>query len=240
MKCNLKFSGGRTKKVFPDESLYTDGATFPFLVLEAACSQTDKDMEKKVQHWTQGSKGHLRLICILKLRKIRESGNYQVLISIVMPEKVPDPTPEDPEHYHVEARYVLQDSEVYPTPSDDSFEVTLADVLPKKFRPEAGYQRARIPVRALLGPARRAVQARVEDDAKLKDSKRLPEEKELSSSPFDEHQEGSWLPLRCTSPDEEESVDTDVDGSGDDDDDPSFTIESQGSSKSSQDSNSSR
>ncbi|KAL8635337.1 MAG: hypothetical protein Q9226_009365 [Calogaya cf. arnoldii] len=116
------------KHAQPDGSLRVEGGVFPFLVAEIANSQTEFSLNKKVHHWTHGSRQHLKYI--LMFRIIGE----RVLLSIDRLEARATPTAANPHEYTMVADHMLVEEEIYPEHSDEYFTITLADVLPKQQR----------------------------------------------------------------------------------------------------------
>ncbi|KAL8910109.1 MAG: hypothetical protein Q9171_004570 [Xanthocarpia ochracea] len=123
----------RKRAIFaePGSSLYVPGARFPFLVIEAAVSQTDRSLRTKAHHWIQGNGGHLKILCLLQLRRTNGPEGYHAVVTIIRPRKVTEPTAKNPEHFCVEANHIFHEVEVFPTIPTGIFDMTLEDVLPK-------------------------------------------------------------------------------------------------------------
>ncbi|KAL9097647.1 MAG: hypothetical protein Q9163_006325 [Psora crenata] len=146
LACPLRLKRKGTKQFInqePDASLCLAGATFPFLVLEAAVSQSRASLEKKIQHWVQGSRWRLKIVCALQLEQ-DSTGQYRALATIIRPRKLPRPTDEKPNGYLVKSAYIVNREEVYPAVSEASFEITLADLLPKGTEPDPASSEDRI------------------------------------------------------------------------------------------------
>ena len=111
--------------------MYVPGARLPFLVIEAAVSQTDRSLRTKAHHWIQGNGGHLKILCLLQLRRATGPEGYRAVVTIIRPRKVPEPTAENPKHFRVDENHVFHEVEVFPTIPTGTFDVTLEDVLPK-------------------------------------------------------------------------------------------------------------
>lgn len=107
-----------------DGSLTFSKHKFPFLVLEACDSQHNKKFEKKIGYWIKGSKGHLKLLCVL--HKEGRPNGYRVLADVIRPGKVSVPG-----NYTSMHQYIHHMVEIYPRQPQESFAIFLDDVLPK-------------------------------------------------------------------------------------------------------------
>ncbi|KAL8913397.1 MAG: hypothetical protein Q9171_001776 [Xanthocarpia ochracea] len=131
--CKLKFSRRATRQrriQQPDSSLLTVGAKFPFLVVEVANSQTQKSVDKKVHWWVQGSKQHLKVIIVLRVKKKPDS--LYIYMDVIKPSVVSTFIPGHPNGFRVEKEYVLQNEEIYPGTSQTNFAIHYAEVLPRE------------------------------------------------------------------------------------------------------------
>ncbi|KAI4156786.1 MAG: hypothetical protein L6R39_001042 [Caloplaca ligustica] len=104
-------------------------ARHPFLIVEVGKTQTRPALEKKVWYWLQGSKQHVKIVCVFDL--VQTSMGYKVFADIVKPNAIPDPASGDPHMFRVEGDYVIRKAEVYPNLTDLSFDIYLSEVLPK-------------------------------------------------------------------------------------------------------------
>ena len=109
----------------------TTGAKFPFLVVEVANSQTQKSVDKKVFWWLQGSKQHLKLIIVLRVKKKKKPNSIHVYLDVIKPRIGSAYVPNHPDGFRVEKDYVLENVEVYPGTPQTNFAIHYADVLPR-------------------------------------------------------------------------------------------------------------
>ncbi|KAL9006057.1 MAG: hypothetical protein Q9188_001184 [Gyalolechia gomerana] len=127
-RCKLKFSDSSKKEsmeVEGDGSLTFSKHKFPFLVLEACDSQHNEKFEKKISYWIKGSKGHLKLLCVL--HKEGRPNGYRVLADVIRPAEVGVQG-----NYTSMRQYIHQMVEIYPRQPQESFDIFLDDVLPKQ------------------------------------------------------------------------------------------------------------
>lgn len=150
-----------------------------------ATFQTQKSLNEKIHHWLQGSKGHLKIICALQIEK---GQGYHVFISIIRPRVTLKLLEENPKNYLVEPHRILDRVEVFPTAAQASFDITIADMLPKGsvLDPSALDQRTTIKIRDFWRAACQAVNAAVE------------KERARSSSPYDTDQEAVSTPINSS------------------------------------------
>lgn len=131
--CKLKLSDKAQKKsciARPDSCLIVNGATFPFLVVEVANTETETSIQKKIHRWLQGSRLHVKLIVILRVRE--PNTNLRVIADVIKQRVTPSPVPGgNPENFVIGPNYLVKEAEIYPTKSEETFEVYLEDVLPK-------------------------------------------------------------------------------------------------------------
>ncbi|KAL9593368.1 MAG: hypothetical protein Q9219_007584 [cf. Caloplaca sp. 3 TL-2023] len=131
LRCKLKFPD-QTKTVRqPDSSVMVSGALLPFLVIEVAYTETDESIEGKIYDWTQGSKNHVRIIIVLRIRNL--ASNPHVLVDIIQPVKIANPTNSDPANFRVELQYAKSGIEVYPVQSQETFQIGLDQVMPRDY-----------------------------------------------------------------------------------------------------------
>ncbi|KAL8761744.1 MAG: hypothetical protein Q9184_002165 [Pyrenodesmia sp. 2 TL-2023] len=135
--CKLKLPRRQKVTCQPDASIGVPGSKLPFLILEAAVQQTDESLERKTHHWVQGCHGHIKIICLLRLRSAGPETNI-VLLDVIRPQKVSKPTQERPNHYEIEAKYLFKHLVIFPdTPDGLSFNITLGDMVPGGFKQSA-------------------------------------------------------------------------------------------------------
>ncbi|KAL8988635.1 MAG: hypothetical protein Q9177_002320 [Variospora cf. flavescens] len=131
--CKLKLSHKAQKRsciARPDSCLIVNGATFPFLVVEVANTETETSIQKKIHRWLQGSRLHVKLIVILRVRE--PNTNLRVIADVIKQRVTPSPIPGgNPENFVIGPNYLVKEAEIYPTKSKETFEVYLEDVLPK-------------------------------------------------------------------------------------------------------------
>ncbi|KAL9008944.1 MAG: hypothetical protein Q9180_009450 [Flavoplaca navasiana] len=142
------------RDVEPDGSLRIAGASFPFLIGEIGNTQNDESLNRKIHHWTYGSRSHLKFIIIFRI--IRKEPRC-VLISVDKLEREGRPTPENPNRFVTKATHVITDEEIYPKTSAETFDIALADILPEKANDNSAP--VTISLRSFGGAAMRAVQA---------------------------------------------------------------------------------
>lgn len=131
--CILKLSHKAQKQSYdaqPDSCLTVNGATLPFLVVEVANTETEKSIQKKVHYWLHGSRLHVKLIVILRVRG--PDTNLRVVADVIKQRVTPCPIPGgNPGNFVIGPNYLVKDAEIYPTKSKETFKVFLEDVLPK-------------------------------------------------------------------------------------------------------------
>ncbi|KAL8934312.1 MAG: hypothetical protein Q9211_005296 [Gyalolechia sp. 1 TL-2023] len=130
MLCTIRRKGKPDERLEPDESLHVTGASLPFLVVEIRHNQSRKDLRKKVHKYVQGSRGHLKIICILELE--RHNDGCQVFASVIKIEREDSPTEEKPTRYFMKPKTILYRVEVYPKRSSATFDIFFHEVLPKR------------------------------------------------------------------------------------------------------------
>ncbi|KAL8669494.1 MAG: hypothetical protein Q9168_005916 [Polycauliona sp. 1 TL-2023] len=129
----LKIRAGGEYKVThpePDQSIYVEGQSYPFLVMETANSQSQKELDFKVKQWTLGGHNHIKIIMTFKVLPHPTSG-HRVLASVMRLHKVAKPTPGDPLNYKMVPKFLVENEEIAPATSNASFEITRADILPR-------------------------------------------------------------------------------------------------------------
>ncbi|KAL8947965.1 MAG: hypothetical protein Q9222_005803 [Ikaeria aurantiellina] len=132
--CKLKFSKKaktKTRTVQPDSCLCVTGAALPFLVVEVANTETPKSVARKKHNWMQGSKDHVKILIILRIEQ--HPTGLRVYADVMKPQQVPSPTPENPNSFRINGQYIVQREEVFPTMSQESFEIHLTEVMPKSW-----------------------------------------------------------------------------------------------------------
>lgn len=104
----------------------------PFLVVEAAHSQTSKSVRKKVHYWLQGSKQHLKYIVNLRALNVHEpSTSVHMHAGVLKPRAVDANFPGHPLGFRVEKGYVLRNVEMYPREPNQKFPDSLLRGSPK-------------------------------------------------------------------------------------------------------------
>ncbi|KAI4251201.1 MAG: hypothetical protein LQ352_005004 [Teloschistes flavicans] len=144
--CKLKLSERRTKCYQPDSSLRfckRDAAnkklSFPFLIIEAAVSQTQTKLARKIHHWIQGSRGHLAYLCVLQLRESEGTTPTTVTATVIQPYTVQAPTSTNPAEWLMDSRTIVPEVEVYPRIPPESFTISLGDTSPKDLNLDPGF-----------------------------------------------------------------------------------------------------
>ncbi|KAL8655146.1 MAG: hypothetical protein Q9210_001056 [Variospora velana] len=131
--CKLKLSHKAQKQsciAQPDSCLIVKGAILPFLVVEVANTETELSIQKKIHRWLQGSRLHVKLIVILRVRE--PDTNLRVIADVIKQRVTPSPNPGgNPEKFVIEPNYLVKEAEIFPTKSKETFKVYLEDVLPK-------------------------------------------------------------------------------------------------------------
>ncbi|KAL8849176.1 MAG: hypothetical protein Q9221_005853 [Calogaya cf. arnoldii] len=119
--------GGKNQE--PDGSITVQGASFPFLIVETANTQTESEIDDKVYNWIEGSRSHLRVILTFKLDF--DSTPPRVLASLSKLRRVHQPLPNNPQHYVILKDSQFEGEEIYPALSSRTFTIQRQEVLPK-------------------------------------------------------------------------------------------------------------
>ncbi|KAL8979292.1 MAG: hypothetical protein Q9205_005335 [Flavoplaca limonia] len=114
----------------PDGSIWVKDATFPFLVMEIANTQSSASLRAKVHDWAQVSRSHLKLIVSLKIEGKASTG-WKVLASVTRLRKQASPTPNDPDRYVMVQDRLIDEEEIYPAATMATFTISRSDMLPK-------------------------------------------------------------------------------------------------------------
>ncbi|KAL8941638.1 MAG: hypothetical protein Q9211_001733 [Gyalolechia sp. 1 TL-2023] len=166
--CKLKLPNHRRLKQEPDYSIGFPNTKFPFFILEAAVSQRDQPLDLKAHRWVQGNRGHMRVLCLLKMRATDENETgYKVTCTIIKPYRSPRPTAQHPNGYVVLSHKEIDDQEIWPaTPDGLSFTIRLSDVLPKGHPQDTNFvdQSISIPLTLFSPYARLAINSVDKDD----------------------------------------------------------------------------
>lgn len=128
--CTLRRPGKNDYKALPDQSIMVTGAVFPFLVVETGVRQPwggSTGLRTKIHRWVQGGKGHLKIIVVLELRGTRPE--FKVLASVYKVNK--EASTDVPGNWHLAKETLHDRTEIYPNKSTESFEISLADILPR-------------------------------------------------------------------------------------------------------------
>ncbi|KAI4254508.1 MAG: hypothetical protein LQ352_003063 [Teloschistes flavicans] len=187
--CSLHVRKGTIEKREPDSSLRLKGESHPFLILEAGVGQSDRSLAKKRREWEQGMKGHLKMICLVKIRQhptVKDWRAYATLIKVV---KYHHEGSSNLLGYQYRGDEILTDIQIYPGSSTATFEIDITDVLPRDSTPDPDMRGKKITIgmRQFWQYGQRAVSAHEEHIAK----KGL---KSGNSSPRDPNQEEPTTP----------------------------------------------
>lgn len=177
----------RCRKLQPDGSLVAGDAKFPFLILEVANSQTKKAVDKKIWYWVQGSKQHVKILCVFDI--VAGPTGHQVFVDIVKPKAIPSPGPGDTTNFRVEAEYIVKREEIFPNVTKKYFSIYFTEVIPNHWAddPTASVKRAIVRLSAFAHSAKQAAQTA--------DIKAREQAAPGNSSPFNPEQEALSSPV---------------------------------------------
>ena len=153
-----------SQSVFPDAALAFEDEMEPFFVLEAFISQTRDAMLEKARRYVQGSKGHVKILAMVELRK--NPDDYNVLLTIWRIKR--GDSPDDMGNYCMDKDVICSDEEVYPSKSTGSFTISLQDILPDSAMVDVPQDRCsvEIPFSTLHAPSQRGVTSQKKLDIK--------------------------------------------------------------------------
>ncbi|KAL8951671.1 MAG: hypothetical protein Q9222_002377 [Ikaeria aurantiellina] len=173
-------------------SLVVVGAPLPFLVVEVADSEPEHAAKRKIYQWTQGSKGNVKIIILLRI----EYGSYGVRACADIVKSIRLFTRSNPARSRVMCQVIVRNKEVYPTRSRSIFYVGLEEVIPNDYHRSA--ETARESVAIGLGwfhnDARRAVEHSMNNARRQAERRRL--------NPLHGEQDAVWSPRDDSSFDE--------------------------------------
>ncbi|KAL8691310.1 MAG: hypothetical protein Q9218_003439 [Villophora microphyllina] len=151
--CKWKLPGRRIKYYQPDSSLRfpirkaaNKKLPFPFLIVEVAVSQTDKKLATKIHRWIQGSRGHLKYLCVLRLWPSEGTTPTKVTATIIQPCIVLAPTPPNPAEWLMDSRHIVPEVEVYPRIPTESFTISSSDTWPKYLIPDPAFSSQQVTI----------------------------------------------------------------------------------------------
>ncbi|KAL8986780.1 MAG: hypothetical protein Q9177_003958 [Variospora cf. flavescens] len=127
---------GKVWKQEPDESYAITLSEFPFLVVEAADSQSRTDLSKKLHRWAQGTKGVCKVIIAFQLEKDPQVG-YRVLMSVIKNKKVPHPSPGKPNGFLVVSEGVHDRVDISSQACPGSLTISATEVCPEEWELDA-------------------------------------------------------------------------------------------------------
>ncbi|KAL9014754.1 MAG: hypothetical protein Q9173_000601, partial [Seirophora scorigena] len=131
--CKLKFgplAPKAVKTLEPDGSIIVDGARLPFIIFEVGFSQTQQELDDKVQDWLEGCRNHIKIICVFHINKVAGTpGEYRVLMDVIRHRAIL--TQRLATSFRVGPNYIIRDEEIYPTRSSATFDIHLAEVFRK-------------------------------------------------------------------------------------------------------------
>ncbi|KAI4125145.1 MAG: hypothetical protein LQ341_007001 [Variospora aurantia] len=127
---------GKVWKQEPDESYAITLSEFPFLVVEAADSQSRADLSKKLHRWAQGTKGVCKVIIAFQLEKDPQVG-YRVLMSVIKNKKVPHPSPGKPNGFLVVSEGVHDRVDISSQACPGSLTISATEVCPEEWELDA-------------------------------------------------------------------------------------------------------
>ena len=105
-----------------------------------AVAETEKKLAYDGHQWCQGSRGHVKIICLIKLVWTdKKSNRFQVFVTIHKPQQVRTGTLENDGRFRVVPNCVLDRIEVYPRQPTETFDIFLKDVLPKYTNPASNH-----------------------------------------------------------------------------------------------------
>ncbi|KAL9099656.1 MAG: hypothetical protein Q9163_004869 [Psora crenata] len=162
-ECALRLPLHKKIDYYPDSSIrfprLEAQVKYPFLVVEVAVTQAEDLLNAKIHRYIQGSKSHLKFLCIVRLRYTEGDETTSVTLTVTKSYKYPVPTAEQPDAFQMRGQTILDKVEVFPRMPTQSFDIALSDTLPAAVTPDPAHssQKAIIPLSLFYYRAQMAV-----------------------------------------------------------------------------------